>query len=63
MKMKIGKLVVVINNPFKCLRQQAETILAGDRDSPLSKVSLETCPFQLSAVRHKTKVAELLRQT
>lgn len=29
-KMKISKLIVVINNPFKCGRLQAETMLTGE---------------------------------
>lgn len=44
-KMKISKIAVAINNPFKCLRQQAETMLPGKSDAAPSKVSLETCRF------------------
>lgn len=44
MKMRISKLVVVINNPFKRGRLQAETMLTAERDAILLKVSLVTCP-------------------
>lgn len=43
MKMKISKLIVVINNPFKYGRLQAETMLTGERDAILLKVSPVTC--------------------